>query len=97
MNFQDYLQITAFTAAGYTWGWFQARKPFKSANSRFLMFIGLGAGLTYAQLGSSQRLMGLEPNAREVQLYGALSAEEVERRQIRASTPNIDLIDSEDS
>jgi len=61
------------------------------------MVIGLGAGLVYAQLGSSQRLMGLEPNAREVQLYGALSAQEVEKMQIRASTPNINLINSEDS
>lgn len=61
------------------------------------MVIGLGAGFTYAQLSSSQRLMGLEPNAREVHLYGALTAEEVEKKQNRASTPNINLIDSEDS
>lgn len=26
MSFQDYLQVTAFSAAGYTWGWFQGFK-----------------------------------------------------------------------
>jgi hypothetical protein len=40
--------------------------------------------------------MGLEPNQREVARYGALSAEELKRREERANTPNIELIDSGD-
>jgi hypothetical protein len=39
--------------------------------------------------------MGLEPNAREVQLYGIISPEELEKKAKQMNTPNIQLIDSE--
>ena len=44
---------------------------------------------------SVQRFMGLEPNAREVQLYGIISPEELEKKAKQMNTPNIQLIDSE--
>ena len=39
--------------------------------------------------------MGLEPNAREVQLYGIMSAEELEKKTRYMDTPNIQLIDAD--
>lgn len=54
-------------------------------------------GFTFALQSSSQRLMGLEPNGREVALYGALSPEELKRRELRSHSHNIELIDSDDN
>ena len=62
--------IFLFTAGGLAVGFFGARKPFRGPQSHLLMGIGLFAGVTYASVSSMQRLLGLEPNHREVQLYG---------------------------
>mmetsp|Transcript_1354 Transcript_1354/g.2195 ORF Transcript_1354/g.2195 Transcript_1354/m.2195 type:complete len:122 (-) Transcript_1354:44-409(-) len=94
-NFTDYLGITAFSGSGFVFGWLTARKPFRVPQSRFLAGIGLCAGITYASLSSMQRFMGLEPNYREVQLYGALTAAELEKKEGLANIPNAALIDSE--
>jgi hypothetical protein len=53
------------------------------------------AGVSYASLSSMQRLMGLEPNSREVFLNGALSAAELEKKEGLANIPNAALIDSD--
>ena len=71
-----------------------ARKPLRVPNSRFVAGIGLLAGCSFAALSSMQRLMGLEPNDREVAVYGALSSAELEKRTRDASIPNVQLIDS---
>jgi hypothetical protein len=42
-----------------------------------------------------QRLMGLETNTREVSLYGALSAAQLEKKEGLANIPNAQLIDSD--
>ena len=59
------------------------------------MSIGLLAGATHAYLGSTQRFMGLEPNASEVSKYGAMTSEEVQKFNDRSWRGGaIDLIDS---
>jgi hypothetical protein len=66
-------------------------------NSRFCGLIGLGGGYCFAILSSSQRLMGLEPNAAEVKLYGIMSPENIEKRLAMQNYNNIELIDSSKS
>ncbi len=73
---------------------FKVRKPFRYTNSRFLAGIGLLSGIFYATLSSSQRLMGLEENEREVQAYGALTREQINKRVAKLDVPNLILIDS---
>ena len=73
---------------------FTARKPFRYSNSRFLAGIGLMGGLCYATLSSSQRLMGLEPNASEVAVHGAMTQEQITARVNKLNVPNLNLIDS---
>uniref|UniRef100_A0A7S3H0Q3 NADH-ubiquinone oxidoreductase 21kDa subunit N-terminal domain-containing protein n=1 Tax=Spumella elongata TaxID=89044 RepID=A0A7S3H0Q3_9STRA len=90
----DFTKIGAFSTAGYVFGWFSARKPFRGQQSKFLAGVGLFAGFTYATLSSAQRFMGLEANASEVQRYGVMSADEVARRTEQMNTPNLVLIDS---
>ena len=64
-------------------------------NSKFLMSVGLFAGLIHGYLGSTQRFMGLEPNESEVRKYGVMSTEEVERFNKRGWQGGaVDLIDS---
>ena len=43
---------------------------------------------------STQRFAGLEPNAGEVQRYGALSAEQLASRVAKINIPNGGLVDS---
>jgi hypothetical protein len=57
--------------------------------------LGVFAGVSYASLSSMQRLMGLEQNTREVSLYGALSAAQLEKKEGLANIPNAQLIDSD--
>ena len=80
----------------FPFSFFVARKPFRSTNGRFLSGIGLLAGLTFATLSSSQRLMGLEKNDGEVKSHGALSPEQIAALLAKSNTtvPNIGLIDS---
>ena len=59
-----------------------------------MLGIGLIAGTMYATLGSAQRLMGLEPNAWEVQKYGVISEKDLKDFEARSRIPNIELIDS---
>ncbi|KAJ1442947.1 hypothetical protein B484DRAFT_441834 [Ochromonadaceae sp. CCMP2298] len=94
-NFTDYTTIGAFSGAGFVFGWLTARKPFRVPQSRFLAVLGVMAGVSYASLSSMQRLMGLEPNSREVFLNGALSAAELEKKEGLANIPNAALIDSD--
>lgn len=64
-------------------------------NSRFLAGIGLLAGTFFATQSSIQRFMGLNPNDREVAVYGVMSAEDLAEHTRRSNTPNIELIESE--
>lgn len=51
--------------------------------------------MTIATMSSVQRLLGLEPNAREVQMYGVMTPTEIKRKTTRLEIPNINMIDSE--
>ena len=91
-NLKDYLTIGAFVGMGMVTGWFggfiyifniycnmcPARSSLRKVNSRFLGFIGLMAGITYGNLSSTQRLMGLYPNEEEVKRYGCYTKEELD-------------------
>jgi hypothetical protein len=61
---------------------------------KMMFAIGLFAGLCFAGQSSSQRLMGLEENAHEVQKYGLCSPEEFARYEARNAVANAELIDS---
>ena len=57
--------------------------------------VGLFAGIIHGYLGSTQRFMGLEPNAAEVAKFGVMSAEEVKRFNDRGWQGGaVDLIDT---
>lgn len=71
-----------------------AAKPFRFANSRFLAGIGLLGGISYAAIGVMQRFAGLEPNRREVELYGALTDAQLKRRMDNLAQPGVEFIDS---
>lgn len=59
------------------------------------MTVGLLAGVTHAYLGSTQRFMGLEPNAAEVAKYGVMTPAEVQAFNDRSWRGGaVDLIDS---
>jgi hypothetical protein len=55
-----------------------ARKSLRTLNSRFLGSLGLVAGVFYADLSSTQRLMGIYPNEAEVARYGFYTKEQLE-------------------
>lgn len=64
-------------------------------NSKFLMTIGLFAGVIHGYLGSTQRFMGLEENTSEVKKFGAMSQEECDRFVKRGWQGGaVDLIDT---
>eukprot|EP01041_Mallomonas_annulata_P006288 gene6288-12732_t len=94
LNFHatDYLTLGGFASAGYLFGWFGARKPLKVYNSRFLLGIGLTAGLMYGIQNSTYRLIGLRPNESEVQAYGIYPEEKLAEYKARGDIPNVDLI-----
>ncbi len=54
-------------------------------------FIGLMAGVSYANLSSTQRLMGLYPNDEEVKRYGSYTKEELDEYAVD-DVPNGELI-----
>eukprot|EP01039_Chlorochromonas_danica_P000445 gene445-479_t len=93
-NLTDLSAIGLFTFSGFVTGWFGARKPLRAFNSRFTAGIGLMAGFSYAVLGSTQRLLGIEPNESEVKKYGALTPSQVEKLESKLEKPLITLIDS---
>lgn len=77
----------------FSW-YFTARKPLRAFNSRATAAIGLLAGFSYAVLGSTQRLLGIEPNESEVKKYGALTPSQAEKLVSKLEKPLISLIDS---
>ncbi len=44
-------------------------------------------------LSTTQRFLGLEPNAGEIQKYGVLSQAELQIKTKQINTPNLQLID----
>lgn len=70
-----------------------ANKPFRSVNGRLLGGLGLFGGILYATMRSTQRLVGLEPNASEVARFGAMDKAELEERIAKEAIPNLNLID----
>mmetsp|Transcript_548 Transcript_548/g.556 ORF Transcript_548/g.556 Transcript_548/m.556 type:complete len:122 (+) Transcript_548:94-459(+) len=91
-HFTDYLTVVGFASSGFVMGWFGARKPFRTYNSRFLCSIGLVAGIMYAVQNSTCRLVGIRENKSEVAAYGVMSAESIAEHNERSTVPNIDLI-----
>jgi len=71
-----------------------ARKPFRYYQFAMLGTIGLVAGTMTALLRSSQRLMGVSENSREVSFWGVAPAAEVEEATRRRNYANIDLVES---
>jgi hypothetical protein len=55
-----------------------ARRALRYSNSRFMGVLGFMAGCLYADLSISQRLMGLYPNAPEVEKYGSYTQAELD-------------------
>jgi hypothetical protein len=60
-------------------------------------FLGIFAGMTYGTMRSTQRLLGLEPNASEVKKYGALTAEQISEQLAFIDAPHKNLIDASQS
>jgi len=73
---------------------YSANKRFRTFNSRAVFGIGLLAGVCYAIQNSTYRLIGLNPNEREIQLYGIISDEALAEYNERELIPNIELIKS---
>eukprot|EP01038_Epipyxis_sp_PR26KG_P010086 gene10086-13553_t len=96
LNIRDYATIAAFSGAGYIAGFFGASKVLRVRNGRFLSVIGLMAGLSFATMSSTQRLMGLEPNENEVRKYGVMPLEQQKKVLYNEANPNNELIDSSD-
>ena len=61
---------------------------------KFLAGIGFTAGVLFAVESSVQRLCGLYPNKREVELYGVASQKVLDNYKKLSENPNLDLIDS---
>ena len=93
MNVGDVMDVAGFTAAGFGVGFFGSSKKLKMPMARFNMGIGLMAGLCFAAMSSSQRLIGVSQNTVEVARYGARSNAETEIVYGRQSRPNVELID----
>ena len=53
------------------------------------------AGIFYATLSSTQRIVGLYPNQREVQLYGIATQKQIDDYRKLSQDPTIVLINSE--
>ena len=89
--FLVFIIICLFDVACFVTG----QRLHRKYNSKFLMSIGLLAGMMHSYLGSMQRFMGLEPNAAEVAKFGVMSAEEVKRFNDRSWQGGaVDLIDT---
>jgi hypothetical protein len=75
-----------------------ARKPLRSPMSFGMTLLGVFGGMCMGVLSTSQRFMGLKPNAHEVLKYGVMSPERVASLHNRTDVPNWDLIhtDGED-
>lgn len=71
-----------------------ASKLLRSYNMKFLTGIGFTAGVLFAVESSVQRLCGLYPNKREVELYGVASQQVLDNYKRLSENPNLDLIDS---
>jgi len=93
-NFSDVASIGSFSLSGFAVGWFGASKHLRGQNSRFLLGVGLMSGVMFATQSSMQRLMGLEPNEREVKLYGEMSEQDLHDCVRRSNNPNVELIDA---
>ena len=93
MNIGDITDIVGFSGAGFAVGFFGSSKKLRVPNSKFNAGIGLMAGIMYASLSSTQRLIGVSPKHREVLKYGAQPKAEIEAYNYRAARPNIELID----
>ena len=93
MNVGDIVDITSFTGAGFAVGYFGSRLQFRGHMARFNMGIGLMAGVMYAAMSSSQRLIGVQENSYEVAKYGAKSNAELEFHANRSFRTNVELID----
>jgi hypothetical protein len=93
-NINDVCAMVSLPALGYASAFFGSSLKLRAHNARFTGGIGLMAGLMFASMSSTQRLLGLEENKAEVQRFGVLSNAEREMATARLlQGPNVDLID----
>ena len=73
-----------------------ARKSMKIPCVRACGFIGFTTAFLGAYASSSQRLMGFDPNAEEVAMYGALTPKEATDFEYLDTYTNSESLDSSD-
>ena len=94
MNVGDVSSILGFSGAGFAVGFFGSKIKTRAHMARFNMGIGLFAGVCYAALSSSQRLLGVSENSYEVSKYGTASKSDIDYYTDRTYKANIELIDA---
>lgn len=75
---------------------YTARKPLRSSNTKFTLFLGLFTGFVTAFTKSGTRLLGVSKNDAQVAYYGALTDKEASDYEAFDSTTVGHFLDSSD-